>query len=83
MKTSLVAKGIKKIGVDYVVSFLTKQGRGKTRGKRYLSFFTCLTIQAVHLEMSCSLATDSFINAFSRMTSSKGIPRYVISNKGS
>ena len=79
----LSLRAFKKVGVDCVVPFLTKQDRGKTRGKRYRCFLTCLTIQEVHLEMSCSLATDSFINAFTRMTSSKGIPRYVISDKGS
>ena len=79
----LSLRAFKKDGVDYVFPFLTKQGRGKTSGKRYLCFFTCLIMQEVHLEMSCSLATDSFINAFTRMTSSKGMPRYVISDKGS
>ena len=61
---------------------MTKQGRGRTRAKRYLCLFTCLTTHAVHLEMSYSLDTDSFINAFTRMTSRRGTPTYVISDNG-
>ena len=45
--------------------------------------YTCLTTRAVHLEMSYSLDTDSFINAFTRMTSSRGTPSYVVSDNGS
>ena len=43
-----------KVGVDYGGPFLTKQGRGRTRAKRYLCLFTCLTTRAVHLEMAYS-----------------------------
>ena len=43
-----------KVGVDYVGPFLTKQGRGRKRAKRYLCLFTCLTTRAVHLEMAYS-----------------------------
>ena len=71
-----------RIGIDYAGPFLTKQGRGKTRAKRYLCLFTCLTTRAVHLEMSYSLDTTSFINAFTRMTSRRGTPTYVITDNG-
>ena len=74
-------RAFEKVGVDYGGPFLTKQGRGRTRAKRYLYLFTCLTTRAVHLEMSYSL-TDSFINAFTRMTSRRGTPTYVISDNG-
>ena len=62
--------------------FLTKQGRGKKRAKRYLCLFTCLATRAVHLEMSYALDSDSFINAFVRMVSRRGAPSYVVSDKG-
>ena len=61
---------------------MTKQGRGRTRAKQYLCLFTWLTTRAVHLEMSYSLDSDSFINAFTRMTSRRGTPTYVISDNG-
>ena len=51
-------RSFEKVGVDYGGPFLTKQGRGRTRAKRYLCLFTCLTTRAVHLEMAYSLDTD-------------------------
>ena len=75
-------RAFERVGVDYGGPFLTKQGRGRTRAKRYLCLFTCLTTRAVHLEMSYALDTDSFINAFTRMTSRRGTPTYVISDNG-
>ena len=75
-------RAFEKIGVDYAGPFVTKQGRGRTRAKRYLCLLTCLTTRAVHLEMSYSLDTSSFINAFYRMTSRRGTPRYVICDNG-
>ena len=75
-------RAFEEVGVDYGGPFLTKQGRGRTRAMRYLCLFTCLTTRAVHLEMSYSLDTDSFINAFTRMTSRRGTPTYVISDNG-
>ena len=75
-------RAFERVGVDYGGPFLTRQGRGKTRAKRYLCLFTCLTARAVHLEMSYALDTDSFVNAFTRMTSRRGTPAYVISDNG-
>ena len=71
-----------KVGVDYAGPFLTRQGRGKTRAKRYLCLFTCLVTRVVHLEMAYSLDTDSFINAFTRLVSRRGTPSYVLSGNG-
>ena len=75
-------RAFERVGVDYGGPFLTRQGRGRTRAKRYLCLFTCLTTRAVHLEMSYALDTDSFVNAFTRMTSRRGSPTYVISDNG-
>ena len=68
--------------VDFGGPFITIQGRGKQRTKRYLCLFTCLATRAVHLEMAYGLDTDSFMNAFYRMTSRRGVPELVISDKG-
>jgi hypothetical protein len=69
--------------IDYGGPFLTKQGRGKPRNKRYLCLFTCLATRAVHLELSFSLDTDSFLNAFFRMASRRGMPADVLTDNGS
>ena len=45
----------KRIGVDFGGPYLTKQGRGKWRAKRYLYLFTYLTTRAVHQEMAYGL----------------------------
>ena len=48
--------------VDFAGPFITVQGRGIRRAKRYLCLFTCLTTRAVHLEIAFGLDTDSFLN---------------------
>ena len=68
--------------VDFGGPFITKQGRGKTRQKRYLCLFTCLATRAVHLEVAFSLDTDSFLNAFFRMASRRGLPEDVVCDNG-
>ena len=69
--------------VDYAGPFIAIQGRGRKRAKRYLCLFTCLLSRAVHLEMAFSLDCDSFLNAFYRMSSRRGVPMEIISDNGS
>ena len=38
--------------VDYAGPFITIQGRGQRRQKRWLCLFTCLAVRAVHLEIA-------------------------------
>ena len=68
--------------VDYAGPFITIQGRSIRRAKRYLCLFTCLNTRAIHLEMSFNMDTDSFLNAFSRMTSQRGLPEKMFSDNG-
>ncbi len=81
-RITLPLRAFDRIGTDFAGSFLTKQGRGKTQMKRYLCLFTCLATRAVHLEMAYALDTDSFINAFTRMTARRGTPSFVLSDNG-
>lgn len=68
--------------VDFGGPFITIQGRGKRRQKRYLCLFTCLASRAVHLEIAYGLDTDSFLNAFYRFVNRRGLPKEVISDNG-
>ena len=68
--------------VDFAGPFVTVQGRGKRREKRYLCFFTCMATRAVHLELAYGLDTDSFMNAFYRMASRRGLPDEMYSDNG-
>ena len=68
--------------MDYAGPFITVQGRGKQRQKRWLCLFTCLATRALHLELAWSLDTGSFLNAFTRFVSRRGVPSEVISDNG-
>ena len=67
-------------GIDYFGPIMVKQGRNRL--KRYGCVFTCLTMRAVHLEMSYSLDTDAFINALRRFISRRGNPHTIYSDNG-
>ena len=82
VRTQMSLRAFTNISVDFAGPFLTKQGRGKTRFKRYLCLFACMNTRAVHLEMAYGLDTDSFLNAIYRMTSRRGFPAQVISDNG-
>ena len=80
LKSSL--RAFTRCAVDFAGPFITVQGRGKRREKRYLSLFTCLATRAVHLEMAFGLDTNSFLNAFYRMSNRRGLPEELISDNG-
>ena len=44
--------------------------------------FTCLATRAVHLEVAWGLDTDRFLNALTRFTSRRGVPKEMISDNG-
>ena len=68
------------VGVDLCGPFYVKVGRATV--KRYCCVFTCLTTRAVHLEVLCSLETDSFINGLVRFCARRGYPSVVRSDNG-
>ena len=69
------------VGVDYFGPLYVQQGRSHV--KRYGCVFTCLTTRAVHIEITSTLDTDSFINALRRFISLRGNPSSVYSDNGS
>ena len=80
LQTSL--RAFSRTAVDFGGPFITVQGRGKSRQKRYLCLFTCLATRAVHLEIAFGLDTCSFLNAFYRMVNRRGLPEEMYSDNG-
>ncbi|XP_043215496.1 uncharacterized protein LOC122378464 [Amphibalanus amphitrite] len=68
------------VGIDFFGPLLIKRNR-KTE-KRYCLLVTCLTTRAVHLELTNSLDTDSFLMAFRRFVGRRGKPARVYSDNG-
>ena len=62
-------------GVDYFGPWLIKEGLKEL--KRYGVLFTCLSSRAIHLEVSATLETDSFINALHQFISRRGPVRTI------
>ena len=81
-RLKLSLRDIMRTAVDFGGPFVTIQGRGRQRQKRYLCLFTCLASRAVHLEMAFGLDTDSFLRAFGRMCNKRGVPEEMISDNG-
>ena len=52
VRLRLPLRAFARVSVDYGGPFITVQGQGKRREKRWLCLFTCLMCRAVHLEMS-------------------------------
>ena len=67
--------------VDYMGPVLVKSGRSTP--KRYICVFTCMATRAVHLEVSHSLDTSSFLQALSRFISRRTKPSEIWSDNGS
>ena len=71
----------KYFGGDMFGPFLIKEGRKEL--KRYGELFTCLADRAVHIEYTCSMDTDLFIQAPQQFIARKGNIRVLHSDNGS
>lgn len=67
-------------GVDYFGPLSVTVGR--TRQKRYVAIFTCLTTRAIHLEVAGSLSADSAVMAVRRLIARRGCPTEIWSDNG-
>ena len=66
--------------VDYCGPWYIKEGRKEV--KKYVALFTCMASRAVHLEVSNSLETDSFLQALRRFICRRGPVRQLRSDQG-
>ena len=82
IRTRFTYRAFDQTAVDYVGPFSTVQGRGKQLQNRWFCLFTCLATRAVHLELAWGLDTGSFLNAFARFTSRRGVPKEMVSDSG-
>lgn len=71
-------------GVDYAGPFhiTLKRARGQRTQKAYLCLFICLSTKALHLELAPDLSTQSFLNAFKRFVSRRGLCDVIYSDQG-
>ena len=67
--------------VDYFGPWYVKDGRREL--KRYGVLFTCLSSRAIHLEVSNTMTTDSFLNAYRRFVGRRGPVRQLRSDQES
>lgn len=66
--------------VDCYGPWYIKEGRKEV--KKYVALFTCMASRAVHLEVSNTLETDSFLNALRRFICRRGPVRQLRSDQG-
>ena len=68
------------VGVDYFGPMLVKYRRGTV--KRYGCLFTCMVTRAVHIEVTHSLDSNSFLMALHRFMARRGKPTKIFSDNG-
>ena len=68
-------------GIDFTGAFYVQQGSDEV--KVYICLFTCATTRALHLEVVTDLSTKTFLLAFCRFASRKGLSQTVISDNPS
>ena len=66
--------------VDYCGPWYIKEGCKEV--KKYVALFTCMASRAVHLEVSNTLETDSFVNALRCFICRRGPVRQLRSDQG-
>ena len=79
-RTSPYVPGFTFTGLDFFGPILVTLNRHKD--KRYGCLFTCLTVQAVHIDIAYSLTTDSCILSVRNFIARRGIPQEFFSDNG-
>ena len=71
-------------GLDYAGPFWlrTSKGRGQKAYKGYVAVFVCLATRAIHLEVVSNLSSQTFLLAFRRFISRRGLCKVIFSDNG-
>ena len=69
-------------GVDFAGPLFIPGNSTESDNKCYVCLFTCASTRAVHLELTRSLSVESFLLAFRRFTSRRGLPATLMSDNG-
>ena len=69
------------VGVDFTGAFYLKAGPDNVQPRVYLCLFTDLVTRGIHLEVTESLTTDSFLQALWRCGCRKGFPTSLYSDE--
>ena len=67
-------------GIDFAGSLYVNSASPENRSKAYCCLFTCASTRAVHLELTDSLTVTSFLQAFRRFVSRRGLPAKLLTD---
>lgn len=78
MSRAFVHSGIDYAGPMEVLKLRKRGQRQVTKG--YVALFVCICTKAVHIELVSDMTTDTFLSAFTRFTSRRGLPSMMYSD---
>ena len=67
-------------GIDFAGPLHLNSATPENRSKAYCCLFTCASTRAVHLELTDSLTVTSFLQAFRRFVSRRGLPAKLLTD---
>ncbi|XP_036146374.1 uncharacterized protein LOC118646805 [Monomorium pharaonis] len=84
VRVSPPPRGFAHCGIDYAgpVKVRASAGRGIQSRKAYIALFICMATRAIHLELVGDYSTPSFLNAYLRFCSRRGLPQSMYSDNG-
>ena len=67
-------------GIDFAGPLYVNSASPENHSKAYCCLFTCASTRAVHLELTASLIVTSFLQAFRRFVSRRGLPAKLLTD---
>ncbi|XP_029171730.1 uncharacterized protein LOC114941055 [Nylanderia fulva] len=84
VRVNRAARPFSHTGVDYAGPILLRStpGRGHKSHKAYIALFVCLSTKAIHLEVVTDYTSATFIAAYHRFVSRRGLPQGMYCDNG-